>query len=241
MVEVGGMAYPDGEALVELGRVYEARGDVGAAEQCYRQGAAQGDTAAMDRLARLLYDRVAVQGRFERWRNRDRNDSARREARMWLRTAADAGNAQAMAALGALLDEQGERAEAEQWYLRAVEAGESSAMNNLGLLLYRRGDFAGAGYWWHCAAAAGSAAAVRNLRELPPGMPIGPPPTPVSGHPSRSGSIPSGRYAELLALVMSDRATADRLIEYERQQAPQASLGELIDKAIDRLGHDRNR
>ncbi|MGW4242138.1 tetratricopeptide repeat protein [Nocardia sp. NPDC004722] len=227
----------DGDGLAGIGRIYEERGDLAAAEKCYRHGAVLGETAAMDRLARLLHDRIAAQGRFAQWRNRALNDSAHLEAHMWLRKAADAGNAQAMAALGAMLDEQGDRVEAERWYRRAVEAGENSAMNNLGLLLYRRGDYTAASQWWLRAAAAGSAAAVQNLRKLPYGLPV----TTSPIHTARSGSIPLGSYADLLALVMGDRVTADSLIEYERQLAPRAHRQELIQKAVDRLRHDRNR
>ncbi len=229
-----------GGSFVDIGRTYEARGELFAAEECYRRGAVLGDTAAMDRLARLLHDRVAGQSAFVRWRNRGRNRVVLAEAEMWLREAAGAGNAQAMAALGALLEEQGAGVEAERWYRLAINGGDGSAMNNLGLLLFRRGDHAGARQWWNRAAAAGSAAALRNLKALPAGTPLPARAGPVVG-PTRPGSMPSGTYADLLRLVMNDRATADRLIEYERQLTPQAGRPELIHRAIDRLRHDRNR
>ncbi len=154
---------------------------------------------------------------------------------MLLRMAATAGNPQAMAALGALLDEQGEGREAEYWYRQAITGGEDSAMNNLGLLLYSRGDHAGARQWWTRAARAGSSAAMRNLSKLP----IGPLAPFQSSHPT--APIPSGNYAYLLTLVMGNRSTADDLIEFERQQSPRAPRHELIRRAIDRLHHDRNR
>lgn len=234
----GGTQQPhSGGSFVDIGRTYESRGDLYAAEECYRRGATLGDSAAMDRLARLLHDRVAVQGTFARWRNRARNRATLHEVQMWLRESAGAGNAQAMAALGALLEEQGAGVEAERWYRLAINAGDSSALNNLGLLLFRRGDHSGARQCWNRAAAAGSTAALRNLKSLPPGPAL---PRPMAG-PPRPGAIPSASYANLLTLVAGDRATADRLIEYERQQAPDAGRQELIRKAIDRLHHDRNR
>ncbi len=41
----------------------------------------------------------------------------------WYRKAADAGDADAMVNLGALLTEQGEEDQAAQWYRKAAEAG----------------------------------------------------------------------------------------------------------------------
>ncbi len=42
-------------------------------------------------------------------------------------------------------------------------------------------------------------------------------------------------YGELLRVVGGDKGTADRLVEYERQQTPAASPAVLIDRAIERL------
>jgi TPR repeat protein len=52
---------------------------------------------------------------------------------------AEAGNADAAIALGALLDSRGEAAGAEQWYRRAAEGGNRDAASNLGELLLRTG------------------------------------------------------------------------------------------------------
>lgn len=45
------------------------------------------------------------------------------QAMLWYRKAADAGDADAMFNLGALLAEQGEQDQAEQWYRKAADAG----------------------------------------------------------------------------------------------------------------------
>ena len=45
------------------------------------------------------------------------------QAEQWYRKAADAGDADAMFNLGALLAEQGEEDQAEQWYRKAADAG----------------------------------------------------------------------------------------------------------------------
>jgi tetratricopeptide (TPR) repeat protein len=66
---------------------------------------------------------------------------------------------------------------------------------------------------------------------------------------SREGPGPSSRsesldeaievYNKLLGLVGGSRTTASGLVEYERKQAPQASLSEVIERAIQRLLRDR--
>ena len=50
-------------------------------------------------------------------------------------------------------------------------------------------------------------------------------------------SVPNRRpqYRKLLARLLGDKQKADRLIEYERQQAPNAPESELIRNAIDRV------
>jgi hypothetical protein len=45
-------------------------------------------------------------------------------------------------------------------------------------------------------------------------------------------------YQDLLGKVLWDRATADRLIEYERKTAPTADRNELIKRAIERWIRD---
>ena len=49
------------------------------------------------------------------------------------------------------------------------------------------------------------------------------------------------QYRKLLARLLGDNQKADRLIEYERQQAPNAPESKLIRNAIDRLEYDRKR
>jgi TPR repeat protein len=45
------------------------------------------------------------------------------QSEQWYRKAADAGDADAMVSLGALLRKQGEEDQAEQWYRKAADAG----------------------------------------------------------------------------------------------------------------------
>jgi TPR repeat protein len=235
--------------MADFGRQCERRGDFAEAEQWYRKGAGLGSVSAMNRLARLLHDRVAAQGQLQGLLHRTRTANRLAEALLWFRKAADAGNTDAMAALGALLDEDGQHDEAERWYRRAIDAGDRSTMNNLGLLLFHRGDYAEAERWWRRAAAAGSAAAEQNLQRLPnriaapverrpstPAMrtavtPSAPPPTPA----------PPDNYQTLLTMVMGDRAAAEGLIEFEQRQLPTANRENWIRRAIERLRHDRHR
>jgi hypothetical protein len=62
---------------------------------------------------------------------------------------------------------------------------------------------------------------------------------------SMSQSIVRGTYTEddlywdLLLLIGIDQSAADRLVEYERSQNPNAKPAELIKKAIERLERDR--
>jgi len=48
-------------------------------------------------------------------------------------------------------------------------------------------------------------------------------------------------YRQLLARLLGDRAAADRLIDYEREQAPDDREATLIQRALDRLERDRRR
>jgi hypothetical protein len=78
----------------------------------------------------------------------------------------------------------------------------------------------------------------------PPGPSPSPPPTPSSPpqptpSPSRPPTISPEPYSKLLHMVGGDRGTADRLIEYERERTPDASLPELVNSAIVRLIRDR--
>lgn len=62
----------------------------------------------------------------------------------------------------------------------------------------------------------------------------GGPNRPSQQRPRRGPQLPD-RYSYLVLLVQGDRATADRLIEYERRNAPDCDRAELIERAIDRL------
>lgn len=48
-------------------------------------------------------------------------------------------------------------------------------------------------------------------------------------------------YRELVRAVRGDRACADRLVEYERGEAPGATRAELAQRALRRLARDRGR
>lgn len=68
------------------------------------------------------------------------------------------------------------------------------------------------------------------------------------GHASHEGGLPQAPstpdvkqadlYQELLGKVLWDRATADRLIEFERKKSPSADRNELIKRAIERWVRD---
>jgi tetratricopeptide (TPR) repeat protein len=73
----------------------------------------------------------------------------------WYRKVADAGDADAMFNLGALLAEQGKDDQAEQWYRKAADAGNADAMFNLGALLAEQGKDDQAERWYSKAADAG--------------------------------------------------------------------------------------
>lgn len=126
--------------MFELGWLLHNRGDFAEAEQRYRRAAEAGNASGMSNLGRLLHDRVATQGRLQRWRHRARNGDELVEAELWLRKAAAAGDANAMAGLGALFEEHGDFSEAERWYREAISAGSTDAMNNMGMLLEKRGE-----------------------------------------------------------------------------------------------------
>jgi tetratricopeptide (TPR) repeat protein len=58
--------------------------------------------------------------------------------------------------------------------------------------------------------------------------------TPALRRP-RPGPQPPDRYSYLVLLVHGENGVADRLIEYERRNAPDCDRGELIERAIERL------
>lgn len=82
------------------------------------------------------------------------------------RSAADAGDTDAMNDLGWLLQQRGDLAEAETWFYRAANADNADAMNNLGWLLQQRGHLAEAETWYYSAFAAGNTNAMINLGNL---------------------------------------------------------------------------
>jgi len=62
--------------------------------------------------------------------------------------------------------------------------------------------------------------------------------TGASSSPSGRNENNSDLYDDLVSKVLGDRATADRLIEYERKKAPNADWDELVQRAIERWIHD---
>lgn len=62
-------------------------------------------------------------------------------------------------------------------------------------------------------------------------------PTPVPG--PVPGAEEPDRYRELLRMVQGNRATADRLIDYERVRAPGESRREWVTNAIERMRRDQ--
>ena len=84
------------------------------------------------------------------------------------RRAAEAGDAEAMSVLGAMLLRRGDLDGAEPHLRAATAAGDRAAANNLGVLLHQRGYADEAAGWWRIAAVAGSAAAAHALGPPPP-------------------------------------------------------------------------
>jgi hypothetical protein len=77
------------------------------------------------------------------------------EAAQWYLKDADAGDADAMFNLGALLRRQGKEDEAEEWFRKAADAGNAKAMVNLGVLLAEQGEEDQAVEWYRKAADTG--------------------------------------------------------------------------------------
>jgi TPR repeat protein len=70
-----------------------------------------------------------------------------REAELWYRRAAQAGNADAMNNLGSVFERRGDVDPAMRWYRRAAEAGDVRGMTNLAHALDRRGETDQAEHW----------------------------------------------------------------------------------------------
>ncbi|MFC9897246.1 NACHT domain-containing protein [Nocardia sp. NPDC127579] len=99
-------------------------------ENRHRLAADAGDTAAMLTVGTLLHAR---------------GDAAAAE---WFTRAAASGRAEAMFALGCVLEGQDDLDQAEQWYRRAAEANSGAAVHNLARLLELRGDGDSARRWY---------------------------------------------------------------------------------------------
>ena len=64
-------------------------------------------------------------------------------------------------------------------------------------------------------------------------------PKPAPPKPESISYADEGLYRRLLNAVGSDRDVAERLINYESERVPHASRNECIQRALDRLTHDR--
>ncbi|MFD3836608.1 tetratricopeptide repeat protein [Streptomyces sp. NPDC058642] len=82
------------------------------------------------------------------------------------RSAADAGDSQAMFELGRLGESLGRNAEAEGWFRRAAEAGQTEAAGRLGRLFVERGEAKDAAPFLEAAAEAGDAGAATLLAKV---------------------------------------------------------------------------
>ncbi|ASF07142.1 sel1 repeat family protein [Nocardia brasiliensis] len=193
-----------------------------------RRAAEGGNSAAMNDLARLLRGRVDRRSPPMRWLRSIRNQNELDEAELWLRRAAVAGHPEAMGSLAAVLQRGDQLDEAEIWFRRAIQAGETSRMRSLAELLDKRGKSAEAQEWYRKAA---------QTPEKPRPTMANVPVRMVGKPPSSS----AGDYAVLLKMVMGSRATAERLIAFERQKSGLVDRASLIARAIDRLREDRRR
>ncbi|MFC8512604.1 hypothetical protein [Streptomyces sp. NPDC057257] len=113
----------DGAAAHELGDMVLGSGRGDEALRWYRRAAAAGNREVAASLGTLL----------SHWRDK--------EAEIWLRYAADWGDARGASELGAYLMNQGvyDAADVERLFRLAAEAGDASAARNLGALLQRQG------------------------------------------------------------------------------------------------------
>jgi tetratricopeptide (TPR) repeat protein len=110
-----------------LGRGFERRGKLEAAEAAYRRASDAGSVGGAYNLGVLLHDRADLEG-----------------AESAYRTAAGRGDAEALLNLGLLLYERGDLPGAENVWRRADARGNRQAAASLGCLLLDRGDLPGA-------------------------------------------------------------------------------------------------
>jgi CHAT domain-containing protein/tetratricopeptide (TPR) repeat protein len=168
-------------AAYELGKLLDARGEVGSAVEWWQKAAAGGYAAAAtnigvrlaraDRLdeAQEWFARGAEGGDAQGAYNlgllayrRERPDEAER----WWRKAAGLGDAQSASNVGELLSQRGELEEAETWWRRGAEAGDFSGASQLGHHLYDTGRLDEAEVWLRRLAQAGDARAAERLDAL---------------------------------------------------------------------------
>ncbi|MEE2042532.1 tetratricopeptide repeat protein [Nocardiopsis tropica] len=85
------------------------------------------------------------------------------QAERWYRRAAEAGDASAMRQLGRLVEKAGRFQEAERWYRRSLNAGDTTALSRLGRLARRVGDVRKAEEWFRQGVEAGDTTALGSL------------------------------------------------------------------------------
>ncbi|WP_385625410.1 tetratricopeptide repeat protein (plasmid) [Streptomyces sp. P8-A8] len=193
-------------------------GETNEAEHFYRAAALAGRPEAYGPLGVALYDRGSE------------------EAEGWLRKGSLLGDVTCMAALGALLSEQGDAAEAEQWLTDAAEAGSAEAALSLGVLLNERENQEAALDWWRRAGQLGNPEAAHNVSVAL--MTAGKPEEAVSW--MRKAAEGGVTYAAFnLALVMSGQGDSRGAETWLRQAASNGHNGAAYNLALARAGAGR--
>lgn len=121
----------DTNAMLGLGVLLHARGDLVSAEVWYQRAIENGSVHAMVGLGVLLEQREDLTG-----------------AETWYRRAIQDGDTFAMIGLGVLFEQRNEYAEAESWYLRSAEGGNTLGMRKLAFFFEERDQPAKAKAWY---------------------------------------------------------------------------------------------
>ncbi|UGT55934.1 tetratricopeptide repeat protein [Nocardia asteroides] len=175
----------------------------------------------------------------------------------WFQMAANNGDAVAMNNLAQLLQDRvsqqswlqrrrhryrnaGDLVEAGLWFRKAAVAGNPDAMANLAAILRKDGQYDEAELWRRRATEAASRHRPFDTTSGGP-TPLPRRPTqPAPTTPDRSENT-SASESELLLMVMGNRSTANRLIDFEQRKDPAADRATSVRRAIERLREDRRR